>query len=83
VRIRQQALALFPNPAQSQLTLMADPVITGAAMLYTEDGRLVQQQYMNGMQLTLSLTGLPVGTYHLVVRSSDGTVYDRHILHVN
>jgi hypothetical protein len=83
VRIRQQALATFPNPAQSQLTLMADPVITGAVMLYTEDGRLVQQQYMNGMQLTLSLTGLPAGTYHLVVRSSDGAMYDRHILHVN
>jgi len=76
-------LAIFPNPASSQLTLMADPAITGAVMLYTEDGRLVQQQYMSGAQLTLSLTGLPAGTYHLVIRSSDGTVYDRHILHVH
>jgi hypothetical protein len=74
---------MFPNPASSQLTLMADPAITGAVTLYTEDGRLVQQQYMSGTQLTLALTGLLAGTYHLVIRGSDRSVYDRHILQVN
>ncbi len=83
VRIKRQALAMFPNPATTQLTLMADPAITGTVTLYTEDGRSVQQGYMSGTQLTMSLTGLPAGTYHLVIRQSDGTLYNRHILHVN
>ncbi len=44
VRIKRQALAMFPNPATTQLTLMADPAITGTVTLYTEDGRSVQQR---------------------------------------
>jgi hypothetical protein len=79
----QVRLAVFPNPAHNQVVLMADQVITGGVSLYSEDGKLVQQRYWSGTQLTLPLSGLPTGTYHLVIRSSDGSVDDRNIFHVN
>ena len=77
-----QHIALFPNPARDQLMLMTDPVITGTVRLYTEDGRLVRQQYMNGTQLNISLVGLLTGTYHVVILKTDGTTYERHIFHI-
>jgi hypothetical protein len=84
VRIKgPRNLALFPNPARSNLLLIADPGITGVISLYTESGQLVRQQYMSGTELNLPLTNLPAGVYHLVIKESDGTVEDRHILHVN
>lgn len=76
-------IAIFPNPARDQVMLMADPAITAVVTVYTEDGRQVQTTLWNGSQTTLYLTGLPAGTYHLVIRRQDGTVYDRHVLHVN
>jgi hypothetical protein len=76
-------IAVFPNPARDQLMLMADPAMTAVVTVYTEDGRQVQTSLFNGSQTTLYLTGLPAGTYHLVIRRQDGTMYDRHVLHVN
>ena len=76
-------IAMFPNPARDQVMLMADPAITAVVTVYSEDGRQVQTTLWNGSQTTLYLTGLPAGTYHLVIRTPDGTVYDRHVLHVN
>ena len=76
-------IAVFPNPARDHVTLIASPAITAVVTLFTADGRLVQQKYWNGTELTLSLIGLPTGTYHAVIRTTDGTVYTEPVFHVN
>jgi hypothetical protein len=83
VEIHAQAhLAVFPNPAQSQLVVLSDPAISATASLYSSDGKLVKQQVMSGTEMFMSLTGLPAGTYHLVIRQADGTVDEREVVHV-
>jgi hypothetical protein len=76
-------IAVFPNPARDHVTLTASPAITAVVTLSTADGRQVQQKYRNGTELTLSLIGLPTGTYHTVIRTTDGTVYTEPVFHVN
>jgi hypothetical protein len=75
-------IAVFPNPARSFVVLTADPAITAVVTLLTEDGRQLQQLHWNGTKLTISLAGLPTGTYHVAIREPDGTVYNRQIFHV-
>jgi hypothetical protein len=76
-------IAVFPNPARDHVTLIASPAITAVVTLFTADGRQVQQKYWNGTELTLSLIRLPTGTYHAVIRTTDGTVYTEPVFHVN
>jgi hypothetical protein len=76
-------IAVFPNPARDHVTLIATPAITAVVTLFTADGRQVQQKYWNGTELTLSLIGLPTGTYHAVIRTTDGTMYTEPVFHVN
>ena len=76
-------IAVFPNPARDHVTLIANPAITAVVTLYSADGRLIQQKYWSGTELTLSLIGLPTGTYHAVIRTTEGSVYTEPVFHVN
>jgi hypothetical protein len=78
-----QHIAVFPNPARNHVTLIAEPAIMAVVTLYGADGRQLQSTSWNGPEVTLSLIGLPTGTYHVVIRATDGTVYERQVFHVN
>lgn len=68
---RLSNIVVYPNPAAGELTLEGAEVGTQYAVL-SPLGRLMQYGTVNSSHQSISLEGLPIGTYILVLTSKEG-----------
>ena len=73
------ALRVFPNPAQSVLTVVSDAQIN-SLQLTDLRGRTVAQLTAVGRFLTLPVADLPRGQYVLIGRTPDGAISHRRVI---
>ena len=73
------ALEVFPNPAEDIVDIRLDATIQRVE-LYDQQGRLLQQQVVNGRQLSMDLGHLPAGVYHLRVIDTDEELYRQKLV---
>ena len=73
------ALRVFPNPAQSVLTVVSDAQIN-SLQLTDLRGRTVAQWTAVDQFLTLPVADLPRGQYVLIGRTPDGAISHRRVI---
>ena len=73
------ALRVFPNPAQSVLTVVSDAQIN-SLQLTDLRGRIVAQRTAVDRFLTLPVADLPRGQYVLIGRTPDGAISHRRVI---
>ena len=73
------ALRVFPNPAQSVLTVVSD-VRINSLQLTDLRGRTVAQWTAVDRILTLPVADLPRGQYVLIGRTPDGAISHRRVI---
>ena len=72
-------LAVYPNPANSQITLQAGGEMKGA-LLFDMSGKLILNENLNGNTKTsVDLTNLPIGIYAIRIEFEDGSFANRRI----
>ena len=78
------AVSLFPNPAQDQVTIGFRQAVKGdvAARLLNLQGQVVQQRRFPeaGRQLQLNTSGLPAGVYFVNVQTEEGIFTEKLLL---
>ena len=79
INLVEQYTYLMPNPARDKVTV-ASSFRVKAVELYGSDGKLLQRKEVNAVGTTLSLEGLPAGTYFVRVRTSAGVTTKRLII---
>lgn len=72
------AFNLFPNPAESQLTVEL-PVAAGTITIYSAIGAVVTTQKISNQQEILSIGHLAPGVYTMTVDSGNGTITQRFV----
>jgi hypothetical protein len=71
----QQALQVFPNPAEDILTVQTPDVVEEGELLVTDElGRVVLKQVCSGQTHRVDVSRLPAGLYYAVVRTQQGRV---------
>ncbi len=66
----QTRLQLYPNPANSLLTIVTDPVVTNLAYeIFSSGGQRVKSGILNGRRNQISIIALADGLYSIVFRS--------------
>ncbi len=73
-------VALFPNPATTQLTVTSSEADMLGYALYDVNGRSVRTGNVNNRRFTLERKDLPAGAYFLRVTFEDGNVVRRVLL---
>ena len=69
---------IYPNPAQNQVTITADAVITGEARMIDLEGKIVWTGAFRGTsQLDVDMANFKDGIYQLVINTPAGTVYKK------
>jgi len=72
----QTAIKIYPNPTTEKVTIEItgwETLQTGTFKLYSFTGQLLQEHPVNSLNTTLSLSGLPKGSYILKVKINDYT----------
>lgn len=64
-------MKLYPNPADSYVTVTSEKSITGLAV-YSMSGALVKQVPGGGNEVTADVSGLASGVYIVEIKTSDG-----------
>ncbi len=72
-------LKIYPNPAESYVTLTAERSIAGVAV-YSMSGAIVKQQEGDGNELTVDVSGLAPGVYIVETKTSDGRILTGRLL---
>jgi hypothetical protein len=83
---RGQQFVAFPNPATDHITVQVNGASESASVqLYDAQGRLLEQHYTSasetGQQLTLQISALPSGVYHLKTVLAGSVQTSRFVKH--
>lgn len=70
---------VFPNPMTNELTIAMAAEHTGFIELFSVDGRLHYRSPLQGRTMTLDLSGLSSGLYHLKMQH-EGGIHSRSIV---
>ncbi|MDE6645311.1 MAG: T9SS type A sorting domain-containing protein, partial [Muribaculaceae bacterium] len=70
---------LYPNPADSYVTVTAEKSITALAV-YSMSGALVKQVPGGGNEVTVDVSGLAPGVYIVELKTSDGKVSTNRLI---
>ena len=76
----QAQSAVYPNPANDQLTVALNLATESIVELMNAEGRIVIRQVMLGNQVRLDITEVPAGVYILRVINDRGTFNDRLVV---
>ena len=74
--LAQTAIKIYPNPTTEKVTMEItgwEALQTGVFKLYSLSGQLLQEQPVHSLTTTISLSGLPKGSYILKVKINDST----------
>jgi hypothetical protein len=64
-------ISLYPNPAIDQIQIkLADHLTTGKAMIFDENGELIQTENFDSNEFSMDVQSIPAGNYYL--RVTDG-----------
>lgn len=70
--LAEMALGLYPNPASDELTIaLSHPVDNAHFSIHDLHGRVVQQGLFQGERMTVAITGLAPGPYHMRLMRKD------------
>lgn len=70
-----QELKLYPNPAETMITVEAATTLVGSEMtIFNNEGKEVQRIRISSAKQTIDISRLPEGAYWTVASSSVGTV---------
>jgi hypothetical protein len=65
MELEKNGFVVYPNPAQGQLTVLAQKVSNSAILVKDLQGRLILSQPSKGLETTLDLSSLKAGMYTL------------------
>ena len=66
-------LVVYPNPAKGSVTISGNHIVS--VQVVDNLGKIIKTQTLkDATNPTLSVSGLPVGVYHLRVQTTDGKV---------
>ncbi|MDE6542671.1 MAG: thiol protease/hemagglutinin PrtT [Muribaculaceae bacterium] len=79
VAASEMGMKLYPNPADSYVTVTAEKSITALAV-YSMSGALVKQVPGGGNEVTVDVSGLAPGVYIVELKTSDGKVSTNRLI---
>ena len=77
--LEEEALFVYPNPSQGQITIQSDEDISLVTVL-DAIGRLIKSEIGWANMMNLDLTELPHGVYQLQIESESGTAVKQVVL---
>lgn len=79
--VKEDQLAVFPNPASSMLQVkFSDKAINATVQLFNTSGAVVfSARYVNAQDATIDLRNQPAGIYYVRVNTADNTVLQQVI----
>ncbi|MBN2542588.1 T9SS type A sorting domain-containing protein, partial [bacterium] len=64
-------MTVYPNPANARFTVeLPEEMTDGTVTLYAINGEVVDEEIINGKEVTFDVSDLPSGTY--LIRAQDG-----------
>jgi hypothetical protein len=76
-------ISIYPNPFLTDITIINENNLHLNCRLYDLTNRLIYQFEMNEQYISIKLTDLPAGTYHLVFTNSDFNHFTLPIIKIN
>ena len=68
------AIAPYPNPANDQLTLRFDRIISANVLITELSGKVLFNTVISGTEATLDVSGLPSGMFLVRLQDDQGAV---------
>jgi carboxypeptidase T len=76
----EAGFALYPNPAQTNMTIQTPVLTNGQAVVYNSLGQAMTRHALHGSQLVnLDVSAWPSGLYRAIVLSNDHVVYTKSV----
>lgn len=81
IRLKENKICLYPNPAQSEIKVIISEQVTLPVniQLYDMHGKLLTSNLVNQSASTLSLSDLPGGLYHVVIKNKGEVIFAKSV----
>jgi hypothetical protein len=77
---RQAGLILYPNPAASRITVMANGALMKTLLISKTDGRNVFKQTINATEFDVDISAFAQGIYLITAETDDGETLTQKLI---